>query len=182
MLGKLDREIRRAGGEVSREDIADHCTNAAWTAWHLVDHVWADMKGNWKAKVAVAKAADVPIGELNPKDFKDFVQLESQCPELAYCKLITNASKHVGADRDTGDPEFVIEASAAASFTSSGPSTPDGLDWLPIYDIGRPVHWAYKIVEGEDFAGEDRTNAVHMFQKVRGYWANFIDRHCIGSG
>ncbi len=178
MLSKLEREIGRARAAIHREDIADHCTNAAWTAWHLFEHVWADMKGNWKVKVAVTKAAGVPIGKLNRKTFEDFVQSESQCPELAYCKLITNASKHIGADWRSGDPVFVIDASV----TSIGSVSFGALDWLPQYIQGDQPLWAFKIVEGESLDGADRTNAVHLLQKVRNYWADLIDRHGIGSG
>ncbi len=35
-----------------------YCTNAAWTAWHLFERVWADMKGNCKVKAAVAIVAE----------------------------------------------------------------------------------------------------------------------------
>ncbi len=182
MLRKLDHEIARAHAAVQREDVADHCTNAAWTAWHLFERVWADMKGNWEVKAAVAKEAGVTVGKLNKKDFEDFVQKESQCPGLAYCKLITNASKHVGADWVTGDPDFVIDASLGASLTPSSSFISGDLDWLPVYDIGGKVPWAFKIVEGEVLDGEDRTNAVHLFEKVRDYWAQFIDGHGIASG
>ncbi len=154
MLGKLDREIARARAPAPRVDAADHCTNAAWTAWPLVARVWADMKGNWKVKVAVTKAAGVPIGKLNRKTFEDFVQSESQCPELAYCKLITNASKHVGASRGIDDPVFMIAPSLGASFTHSSLS-PGDLDWLPVYDEGDNAPWAFKIVKGEALDGKD---------------------------
>ena len=66
MLSKLEREIRRARkASVDREDLADHCTNAAWTAHHLFERVWADMKGNWTIKAAVAKEAGGSLGEFN---------------------------------------------------------------------------------------------------------------------
>ena len=119
MLRKLGREIRRARDEPSREDLADHCTNAAWTAWHLFERLWADMKGDFRVLAAVAKEASVPVGKLNKKNFENFVQSKSQCPELTYCRLITNASKHVGADWVTGDPVFVIDASHGPSLMRS---------------------------------------------------------------
>ncbi len=181
MLSKLEREIRRARDEPTREDLADHCTNGAWTARHLFERVWADMKGNWTVKAAVAKEAGVPCGEFDRDAFEDFVQSGSQCPELAYCRLIADASKHVGADVFPGDPDFEIQASAGPSLTPSSSFTFGGLDWLPVYDDGRTTRWAFKIVEGKDLDGEDRTNAVDLFHKVRDYWADFIDRHGIGS-
>ncbi len=182
MLSKLEREIRRARDARSREDLADHCTNAAWTARHLFERVWADMKGNWTVKAAVAKAAGVALGDFDRDAFEEFVQSGSQCPELAHCRLIADASKHVGADVFPGDPDFEIERSAGPSLSPSSLFTSGGLDWLPVYDDGRTMPWAFKIVEGKGLDGEDRTNAVDMFHKVRDYWADFIDRHGIASG
>ncbi len=182
MLSKLEREIRRARDARSREDLADHCTNAAWTARHLFERVWADMKGNWTVKAAVAKAAGVALGDFDRDAFEEFVQSGSQCPELAHCRLIADASKHVGADVFPGDPDFEIERSAGPSFAPSSSFAFGELDWLPVYDDGRTMPWAFKIVEGKGLDGEDRTNAVDMFHKVRDYWADFIDRHGIASG
>ncbi len=181
MLSKLEREIRRARDATSREDLADHCTNGAWTAHHLFERVWADMKGNWTVKAAVAKEAGKPPGDFDRDAFEDFVQSASQCPELAYCRLIAEESKHVGAARRSGDPAFVIDASLTGSLTPSSSFTSGGLDWLPVYDDGRTMRWAFKIVKGEVLDGEDRTNAADLFHKVRDYWANFIDHHGIGS-
>ena len=178
MLGKLEREIGRASAAIHREDLADHCTNAAWTAWHLFERVWADMKANPKVKLALAKDAAVTLRDFDRDVLEAFVQSESQCPELTYCKLITNASKHVGADWRSGDPVFVIDASVA----SSGSVSIGGLDWLPQNNRGDRPLWAFKIVEGESLDSADRTNALHLFQKVRDYWADLIDRHGIGSG
>ena len=94
----------------------------------------------------------------------------------------TGSPRNVGADWVTGDPDFVIDASLGASPTPSSSFISGDLDWLPVYDIGGKVPWAFKIVEGEVLDGEDRTNAVHLFENVRDYWARFIDRHGIGSG
>ena len=148
MLSKLESEIRRARDARAREDVADHCTNAAWTAWHLFERVWADMKGNWTVKATLAKEAGVPLRDLNRGAFEDFVRSESQCPELAYCKLVANASKHVSADVLSGDPDFDIEASAGPRLTPSSSFGSGEVDWLPIYDDGSTIRWAFKIVKG----------------------------------
>ena len=182
MLSKLGREIGRASAAIHREDLADHCTNAAWTAWHLVERVWADIAGDLKVKAALAEEANSTLRDFDMTAFVKFVRSESQCPELRNCRLIANASKHIRAYMLTGDPAFVIDASLTGSLTPSS-SFPSGeLDWLPVYDDGRTMRWAFKIVKGEVLDGEDRTNAVHLFEKVRGYWAQFIDGHGIASG
>ena len=147
----------------------------------MFERVWADMKGNWAVKAAVAKEAGVPAGNFNKTEFEAFIQKDDQCPELAHCKLITNASKHVGADWVDGDPVFVIDASLSASGTPSNTLNSGDLDWLPIYDEGGKAPWVFKIVKGEALDGKDRTNAADLIHKVRDYWANFIDHHGIGS-
>jgi hypothetical protein len=179
MLRKLENEIRRARDAPSREDLADHFTNGAWTARHLLERVWADMKGNWSVKTTVAKEAGVPCGKFNRRAFERFVESQSQCPELAYCRLIADASKHVGAAVLPGDPNFEIEYSAGPSMTLSSLSAYRVLDWLPIYDDGRTMPGAFKIVERNDPDGEERTNAVRLLEHVRNYWVQFIDGHLI---
>ena len=173
MLSKLEREIGRASAESRREHLADHCTNAAWTAWHLVDHVWKDVKYDLKVEAAVAREAGTPLRNFDKGAFHDFVLSENQCPELKYCRLITNASKHTGADLCEGDPVFEIDASMSdTGLVSSG-----GLDWMTITEVAGERRWAYKIGEDDSLDG-----ALHLLQKVRDYWADLIDRHGIGSG
>ena len=172
MLRKLDREISRACAAVLREEIADHCTNAAWTAWHLTEWVWADIKRNYALKVALAKEAGVLPGEFNCDAFKRYVQSEGQCPDLAHLQVIAVSSKHVGAgphDKLT----FSIEASATSENVSSG----TGLDWQPIYDTGDRPLYAFKIVEGND-----RSKAIPWLNRIRDYWTQFINDHEIAAG
>ena len=109
MLGKLNREISRACAAVLREDTADHCTNAAWTAWHLAEWVWADIKYDEVLKAELAREAGVRGRRFKYSDFIDFVQSEGQCPELVHLRIITVTSKHVGAG-PYDDLAFVIDA------------------------------------------------------------------------
>jgi len=177
VIGKLEREIGRATKDTHREDLADHCTNAAWTAWHLVEHVWADIKSDWNLKAALAKDAGIPLRDFDLEAFKAFVLSEHQCPNLAYCRIIATESKHVGADRHTGDPNFFVYASAM----TNGLHSPSGLDWLLISDVGDRPLWVFKFVEGADIDGADRSNAVKLFRGVLDYWKQFIDTYGVSS-
>ena len=171
MLAKLDREISRACAAVPRAQTADHCTNAAWTAWHLAEWVWADIKQNYALKVALAKEAGVKPQSFDCNTFKRYVQSKDQCPELAHLQIIAVSSKHVGADADD-DQTFVIEASAASQNVS-----PDkGLDWQPIYDYGDRPLWTFKIVEGDN-----RSKAIPWLNSARDYWTKFINDHNIAA-
>jgi hypothetical protein len=172
MLGKLNREISRACAAVLREDTADHCTNAAWTAWHLAEWVWADIKYDEVLKAELAREAGVRGRRFKYSDFIDFVQSEGQCPELVHLRIITVTSKHVGAG-PYDDLAFVIDASAASE--TVGPDT--GLDWLPVYDYGDRPLWIFKIVEGEN-----RSKVIPWLNKARDYWASFINDRGIAQG
>ncbi len=169
MLRKLDREISRACSAVAREEIADHCTNAAWTAWHLTEWVWADIKQDYALKTALANEAGVSPQRFDCDAFRRFVQSEAQCPALAYLEVIAVSSKHVGADPNDG-LEFVIEASAPGAAVISG----TGLDWQPIYDYDDRPRFVFKIVEGED-----QSKAIPWLNKARDHWAQFINDHNI---
>ena len=166
VLAKLGREISRASDAVHREQLADHCTNAAWTAWHLAEWVWADIKDNHCLKAALANDAGVKVRNFDRDAFLLYLQSEGQCPELAYLRIITITSKHVGADPDD-DQTFVIAASAASTAAPT-------LDWQPIYDDGHRKLWTFKVVEDED-----RSDVILWFQTVRDYWVRFIDGHDI---
>ena len=121
-------------------------------------------------RAALATEAGVGGRKFDCKAFMRYVQSEDQCPELSYLRIITVTSKHVGADAND-DLTFGIEASAASETVVSN----RGLDWETIYDVGRrrPL-WIFKIVEGES-----RSKAIPWLNKVRGYWARFIDDHNI---
>ena len=169
VLAKLGREISRASAAVHREQLADHCTNAAWTAWHLVEWVWADIKDDHRLKAELANDAGVKARSFDLHAFMRYLQSEGQCPELAYLRKITITSKHVGAGPND-DQTFMVEASAAST-------TAPTLDWQPIYDDGRQPLWTFKVVEDED-----RSNVIHWLQRVHEYWARFIDGHDIARG
>ena len=172
MLSKLDREISRACSAVLREEIADHCTNAAWTAWHLAEWVWADIKDDEALKAELAREAGVRGRRFKYSDFIDFVQSKGQCPELAYMEIIAVSSKHVGAGPHD-DRAFVIEASATSEHI--GPDA--GLDWQPVYDYGNRPLWNFKIVKRDN-----RDKVIPWLDRARGYWARFINDHGIAQG
>lgn len=171
MLGKLGREILRASTAVRREDTGDHCTNAAWTAWHLAEWVWADIKHNYALKCQLANDADVSVGNFDRDAFIKYVQSEGQCPDLSYLGTITVASKHAGTTAND-DPPIVVHASAAREYPNNV-----GLGWMGITEYGDKPLMVFKFVEGEN-----RSNAIQWLKKVHSYWAQFIDNHNISAG
>jgi hypothetical protein len=99
-LEKLDREIARVRGASQTADVIDHATNAAMTAWHLVDWVWHDID---KDKAAdpfrlLAKIAGKPVRSL--QEFQTFVRAASS--DVCYCESIAVSTKHFGSS----GPEF----------------------------------------------------------------------------
>src|ERR1700738_2061197 len=53
MLAKLAREVSRPEAAKALEDAADHGTNAAVTAWHLVDWIWVTIKQDQQLRARV---------------------------------------------------------------------------------------------------------------------------------
>ena len=58
MLDKLLREIKRLECTDDREQAADHCFNAAVTAWHIHDWIWREAEANADLKEKLAELAE----------------------------------------------------------------------------------------------------------------------------
>jgi hypothetical protein len=109
MLDKLLREIKRIETCRDRQDAADHCCNAALTAWHLHDWVWRDIKTNWDVHAAICRSAGLAPCRLDEARFGQIVlDPAAGCAALDYCQQIATASKHAGVEVL---PDFEMSAS-----------------------------------------------------------------------
>ncbi len=113
LLDKLQREIMRIEKAAGRPDVCDHGTNAALTAWHLTDWVWADVKNNLPIRSAIAKQAGRAANDFDVREFQDYVA--GGCKYLQICRIIATASKHVGWETPGDDQEFTATGSAHSS-------------------------------------------------------------------
>ena len=169
MTEKLAREISRAATASSREDLADHLTNGAWTAWHVHEWIWAGIKQEPCTKVALANAANKGDRKFTQDDFLEFVLSEDQCPQLAFCQTVTAVSKHTKADSEA-DAQHSIQLSRPPVYQPSGPP----LDWLPVHSDGSEQVGAYKIVNDCDLDDKERENAVDWLAGILRYWRQLI--------
>jgi hypothetical protein len=165
MLDKLQREVIRIESAQTIEDAADHCSNAAVTAWHLFEWTWALLKGERAQEKGWHKR----------EDFETWL-LSSGCPELQHCQILTTSFKHSSHEPKPGNPKFEAQ-----------PGPVPG-QWTNIRgEIGTWVNSTgepgYFVVGDESewwiVEGEKKYLARHLFGKVAEFWRNFLDQHSI---
>jgi hypothetical protein len=163
MLAKLAREIERIANTTDREDVSDHGTNAALTAWHLADWFWADIRGDWEIRTALAKEFNTDVKSFDRDELKR--QVAKNCRGLEICQIIATASKHVGWSSEKDNSGFTATGSARSS-TTNGESETD-------YHV--ETRWILKVV-----IDEEKLEALPIFREVFAYWQQLINKHGIG--
>jgi hypothetical protein len=59
MRDKLERELERLASATDRDELVDYGLNAAVTAWHLTEWIWADIKHRADILVRLAREAEI---------------------------------------------------------------------------------------------------------------------------
>lgn len=168
MLNKLAREIERVETNLDRDDASDHGTNAAWTAWHLADWFWADIRDINKKDGRTIAALAAEFGA-NPSSFglDEFKRrVIERCDALRICQIITTASKHALWEKKK-DPTSLTATGSARTVIQEGPP-----------GLGIVIHsrWILEVVvDGE------KLEAVPLFREAWQYWQRLIERHGVGS-
>lgn len=166
MVGKLGRELGRMHASThDRQAVTDHAVNCALTAWHLVDWVWAEMKGDADLRAGVLAAIGCRPQDLDRDGFSAWCR--QQCPELVVCQVIATATKHSGCD-----PRVIAEAADVTVRVSVAPgagplgTAPGGT--MPLGAIA-PESYVAKIVRN------DRAEpAAPLFERVAAFWAALV--------
>lgn len=174
VLEKLRRENDRIKGAWYRQDVCDHGTNAAFTAWHMTDWVWADFQNNWVTRSAIAKQAGHDPPNFNLPNFQDYVAKDSRY--LGICRVIATASKHVGWN--PGGNDLGLTATGIARSSGKFDATASARSAMTITeDPAGPVEiWILKVkIDGQSY------EALPIFTKAFEYWQSFIDLHQIGA-
>src|SRR5579875_1181810 len=100
MRDKLEREIERMAQATDRDAM-----NAAVTAWHLVEWIWDDTQHTPGLRERLAhEAGCAPIRQFGKEDFKAYAR--ECCPDLAYCRIVANNTKHLFSNVYDDDPAF----------------------------------------------------------------------------
>ncbi len=174
LLEKLQREISRIEEAAARPDVCDHGTNAAFTAWHLTDWVWADLENNWVTRSAIAKQAGDYPPNFNLGQFQDYVA--KKCEDLEICRIIATASKHVGWETPGGHPDVTATGIASGSGGLDATASARSALTLPGGSTVPPESWILKVkIDGKS------QDALPIFRNALDYWRSFIDLHQIGT-
>lgn len=152
------------------ESLSFHAFNAAVTAWHIVDWVWADMTE--EQRQSVARAWGITLSQTTSKSINQFAgTVRQKNRAINLCREIAIASKHVVNERNP-DPAVNTTASAttATVVTIGGDAvvTSDGSE------VVTTPTWALKVIDG----GNTRP-VLAVFKEALDYWTKFIDERGI---
>ena len=174
VLEKLRREIKRIEDAKDRQDVCDHGTNAAFTAWHMTDWAWADFQNNWAIRTAIAKQVGNDPPKIKLDEFQDYVAKDSE--DLGICRVIATASKHVGWDPGVDNLKFT--ATGIPRSSGKFDATASARSALTITeDPAGPVEiWILKVrIDGQSY------EALPIFRNALRYWELFTEKHKIGA-
>ncbi len=182
MLAKLKRELNRvANASFLRDELVDHGTNCALTAWHITDWAWRVRFANDRTAQDALAASYAVLRTKRGRPIDRFKECVTRaCPELALCQDIANGFKHVVAiPPDDRQAAGVKDVTASASMAPSGPfKFGDGFGNA---GLGGPGY----VAGGEMFRlkirSDDGSNldAIGVFDAVVAYWTRFMDDHGI---
>ena len=138
---------------------ARHAINAAMTAWHLQEWLWADkLKGNYMEQQRVFGKALRSREELAPT-------VIALCEELSIMQEICNGSKHFRTEKDT-----VIDTGVRMDTSSSGILGAATLGRMTLASSGVPY-----------LAVISKTGVPNRFQsvldKVFTFWSSVFDKY-----
>jgi hypothetical protein len=182
MLAKLRRELARvANASFSHENLVDHATNCALTAWHITDWVWRRRFVTDQQARDHLEASCSSLHHRRKREDRFRECLTQMCPQLALCQDIANGFKHVIAEIPAGrGAPGVIDVTASAETAPPGPFTLGG-DVLGGAGLGGPGYDAGGQLYRLKITSEDGStiDAVDVFNKVVAFWTEFFGRHGI---
>ena len=180
MLAKLQRELGRvASASFVRQDLVDHATNCALTAWHITDWVWqCRFASDSKARQDLEASCIDLRSSKRENRFRECVT--RMCPQLVLCQDIANGFKHVIAESNDPTTPGVVDVTASATTAPSGPFTL-GVDGLGGAGLGGPCYVAGGQMCRLKITRQDGTtrDAIEVFNAVAAFWAEFVARYGI---
>lgn len=165
MLEKLRWEcdqLRRTAAD--REALVHHALNAAWTAWHIHDWVWAAVSRDPVLRARFAKQAGIAPQKFDQEAFAGWLVKDK--PDLDLCRIIATSAKHVGAE--IGPVEIQTTVSVVTNVVGKIDDVQD-FDALKDLDSLATDEWVPKLI-----IGDQRIRAVDVFERVIGYWTQLI--------
>ena len=170
LLEKLAWEIN-AIAEAPRNDqaaLSYYGFNAAITAWHIADWVWRDLSIDRRQELEVQWGVHLSIERDDGNAFKG--ELRKRNRDLAICREIATASKHVEVTRN---PDGTIDAEVSARtdnvVDSKGDPIVVGDDFVVVQTLTLKVQ-----------DGDERRELMDVLENVLRDWTEFLDRYGIG--
>lgn len=182
MLTKLRNELGRiANSSFSKNDLVEHGTNCALTAWSIADWVWRSrFADDHKAlETLLEKHEDLasPPKKKRKDRFNEYITRE--CPALALCQDIANGFKHVVPHAPAARQAVgVADTTASASVAPPGPfilgSSTLGSEGLggPGYVAGAEMY-RLKIMTTDG----GKRDAIRVFDEAIAFWTRFMSEH-----
>jgi hypothetical protein len=174
MLAKLRRERERLVHSTSRDERADHATNAMITAWQIKDWVLADAERDAATKTAITSLCASSAGGVFRE--ANFAQLLYQeCPSLRYCFLVATDTKHAAIYPHLDDPN--VETTASLTYAQSRSlGTLGSSHAIGTTDtVWQKDRWMFKIVDSGDLISD-----VQIVDDAITYWSKFLLKFGIG--
>ena len=151
--------------------------NAALTANHLIDWIWAATQLDPAGASTPIEAASWQFERdewtsamgFRPKRRDDVWKwAKKRCPELEYCRQLANASKHLECTSKTDVPAEQFDVIATKAFRERQKKTP----FTSILELHRAKNWRPVLRDG---AREiDLIEMLH--EKVFGFWSDLGHR------
>lgn len=170
VLEKLRRELSRLSKSADRDDVIDHGTNAAMTAWHLVDWIWREIKASPDLQKKVSQITGIPSKNLSLDALREFAK--KACPAIKYCESIAISTKHLGCPEG---PNFETGISSEKREVADSKSMTAALE----FEFG-PLGTAMRVTEIAShifvIENDKRTPAAQLLRKTYDWWKHFLDQ------
>ncbi|HJS33520.1 MAG TPA: hypothetical protein VJ924_16115 [Alphaproteobacteria bacterium] len=179
MLDKATRELDRLKATERDAEVRDHAVNFAWTAWHIADWAWEEIKDAGRvaeitAKVAAALAGDTKWQNAQPLNrFREYIR-QTFIPDLEYCGPVAVQTKH----REQSDPRLRADLAALVSVRVERPLIENAVVPFFFAPSEYVVSPAIDMVQLRATAKYDeaagKSQAVPIFERILAGWRNAL--------
>ncbi len=170
VLKKLEWEQHglKAASEQEPKELFYRAFNAAVTAWHLAEWVWRDMTRDQRQQLETDWDKPLNVNDDNGGAFRhELIQINR---EIAICREIATASKHVEVSRNRDTTiDTVASARTSRVVSSDGETVRVGKGFVVV-----PA-WKLKVIDGSA-----RRDFIEIIGLVIEFWTDFVDQRGIG--
>ena len=170
VLKKLEWEQRglKATSKQEPKELYYRAFNAAVTVWHLAEWVWSDMTRDQRQQLETDWDKQLNVNDDNGRAFRrELIQINR---EIAICREIATASKHVKVSRNRDNTIDTVSKMRTSRVVSS--------DDEPVM-VGEHFvvvpEWKLEVLDGPA-----RRDFIEIIDLVIEFWTDFVDQRGIG--